>query len=58
MQAYETDAVVKQEKHREIRGRNEGMKEVKAPRKPLIYYYMVAMIVLMLFNWLVSPSLF
>ncbi|RGY95691.1 ATP-dependent zinc metalloprotease FtsH [Clostridium sp. AM58-1XD] len=34
------------------------MKEVKAPRKPLIYYYMVAMIVLMLFNWLVSPSLF
>ena len=34
------------------------MKEVKTPKKPLIFYYMIALVVLMLFNMLVTPSLF
>ena len=33
------------------------MNEVKQPRKPLIYYYSVAMVVLLLFNFLVMPML-
>lgn len=34
------------------------MNEVKTPKKPLIYYYVIVLLVLMLFNWLVSPALF
>ena len=34
------------------------MKEVKTPKKPLIFYYLIALVVLMLFNMLVTPSLF
>ena len=33
------------------------MNEVKTPKKPLIYYYCIAMLVLMLFNILVMPWL-
>lgn len=33
------------------------MNEVKSPRKPLIYYYGVVMLVLMLFNFLAMPWL-
>ena len=31
------------------------MNEVKNPKKPLIYYYGVVMLVLMLFNFLAMP---
>ena len=31
------------------------MHEVKKPRKPLIFYYVIVMVVLMLFNLLVTP---
>ncbi|MEG2315651.1 MAG: ATP-dependent zinc metalloprotease FtsH [Clostridia bacterium] len=34
------------------------MKEAKSPKKPLIFYYLMAMIVLMLLNALVFPALF
>jgi len=33
------------------------MKEVKSPKKPLIYYYCVVMLVLMLFNFFAMPWL-
>ena len=33
------------------------MKEVKSPRKPLIYYYGIGLLVLLLFNLLVTPLL-
>ena len=33
------------------------MNEVKQPRKPLIYYYSIAMVILLLFNFLVMPML-
>ena len=33
------------------------MKEVKSPRKPLIYYYGIVLLVLFLFNMLISPLL-
>ena len=33
------------------------MNEVKQPRKPLIYYYTIAMMILLLFNFLVMPWL-
>lgn len=33
------------------------MKEVKSPKKPLIYYYVVAMLVIVLFNIFISPLL-
>ena len=33
------------------------MKEVKSPKKPLIYYYGIALLVIFLFNMLVSPLL-
>ena len=33
------------------------MKEVKSPKKPLIYYYGVVLLVIMIFNLLVSPLL-
>ena len=33
------------------------MKEVKSPKKPLIYYYGVAILVIFLFNMIVSPLL-
>lgn len=33
------------------------MKEVKAPKKPLIYYYGIVLLVLFLFNLIVSPLL-
>lgn len=33
------------------------MKEVKSPRKPLIYYYSIVMLILMLFNLLAMPWL-
>ena len=33
------------------------MKEVKSPRKPLIYYYGIVLLVLLLFNLIVSPLL-
>ena len=31
------------------------MKEVKSPKKPLIYYYVIAILCLMLFNSLLMP---
>ena len=31
------------------------MKEVKTPKKPLFYYYLVALLVLLLFNFLAMP---
>ena len=34
------------------------MQEVKTPKKPLIFYYLIVMAVLLLFNLLVTPSLF
>ena len=33
------------------------MKEVKSPRKPLIYYYGIVLLILLLFNLIVSPLL-
>ena len=33
------------------------MKEVKSPKKPLIYYYGIVLIVIILFNMLVTPLL-
>ena len=33
------------------------MNEIKTPKKPLIYYYLVAMLVLLLFNFLAMPWL-
>lgn len=33
------------------------MQEVKKPKKPLIFYYVVAMLVLLLFNFLAMPWL-
>ena len=33
------------------------MNEVKAPKKPLLYYYIVALLVLLLFNLLAMPWL-
>ncbi|MCI7571349.1 MAG: cell division protein FtsH, partial [Clostridiales bacterium] len=33
------------------------MKEVKSPKKPLIYYYGIVLLVLLLFNILVAPLL-
>ena len=33
------------------------MDEIKNPRKPLLYYYAIAMLVLMLFNLLAKPWL-
>lgn len=33
------------------------MKEVKNPRKPLIYYYGIAVLVIFLFNLIVTPIL-
>ena len=35
-----------------------GVKEVKHSKKPLIYYYGIALVILLLFNMLVSPYLF
>ena len=34
------------------------MKEVKPPKKPLAFYYLIVLIILMLFNMLVTPTLF
>ena len=31
------------------------MKEVKTPKKPLLYYYSIAILVVLLFNFLVMP---
>ena len=39
------------------RKREHVMKEVKSPKKPLIYYYGVAILVIFLFNMIVSPLL-
>ena len=33
------------------------MKEVKQPKKPLIYYYVIVMIVMMLLNALLFPKI-
>ena len=33
------------------------MKEVKSPKKPLLYYYAIALLVIVLFNLIVSPLL-
>ena len=33
------------------------MKEVKSPKKPLIYYYVLVLAILFLFNLLVPPIL-
>ena len=33
------------------------MKEVKAPKRPLIYYYGIVLLIIMLFNMLVTPML-
>ena len=32
------------------------MNEVKTPKKPLIFYYVIVMLVLMLLNFLVMPA--
>ena len=31
------------------------MKEVKSPKKPLIFYYAIVLLVILLFNMVVSP---
>ena len=31
------------------------MKEVKSPKRPLIYYYLIVMVILLLFNMLAVP---
>ena len=33
------------------------MNEVKTPKKPLLYYYIAALLVLLLFNFLAMPWL-
>ncbi len=33
------------------------MKEVKNPRRPLMYYYLIVLIVLLVFNWFITPLL-
>ncbi len=33
------------------------MKEVKSPRKPLLYYYSIALLIILLFNLLLAPML-
>lgn len=33
------------------------MKEVKSPRKPLLYYYTIALLIVLIFNMVVSPLL-
>lgn len=33
------------------------MKEVKNPRRPMIMYYLIILVVIILFNWLLMPSL-
>jgi cell division protease FtsH len=33
------------------------MKEVKSPKRPLAYYYIIALVLLLLFNFLVAPSI-
>ena len=33
------------------------MKEVKSPKKPLIYYYGIVLLILFLFNLIVTPLL-
>ena len=42
-----------------ITGRRKGtvMKEVKSPRKPLLYYYGIVLLIILLFNLLVTPLL-
>ena len=34
------------------------MKEVKTPKKPIIFYYLIALVVLLLLNSLLFPKLF
>ncbi len=31
------------------------MKEVKSPKKPLIYYYGIALLVILVFNMVITP---
>ena len=33
------------------------MNEVKQPKKPLVYYYGIVLILLLVFNWLVMPMI-
>ncbi len=33
------------------------MKEVKSPKKPLIYYYGIVLLIIFLFNILITPML-
>ena len=33
------------------------MKEVKSPRKPLLYYYGIVLLIILVFNMVVSPLL-
>lgn len=33
------------------------MKEVKSPKKPLIYYYGIVLLIILLFNLLITPLL-
>ena len=33
------------------------MKEVKSPKKPLIYYYGIALLVILVFNMVITPML-
>ncbi len=33
------------------------MKEVKSPKRPLIYYYGIVLLILMIFNLIVAPML-
>ena len=33
------------------------MKEVRSPKKPLIYYYGIVLLIILLFNLLVTPML-
>ena len=35
--------------------RNPSLNEVKSPKKPLLYYYVVALLVVMLFNYIAMP---
>lgn len=33
------------------------MKEVKSPKKPLIYYYGIVLLIILLFNLIITPML-
>lgn len=35
----------------------QGMKEIKSPKKPLIFYYGIVLLLIVLFNLIISPIL-